>query len=262
MNEGHIILGSREFSNKTPIKSRFGNILTRTIFRISTGIRLTDTQTGLRGFSASMLPWLISIKGDRFDYEMNMLLLAKKNGWSLLEIPIRTIYFNENASTHFRAVIDSFLVYLPLIKFGISSLAGGAVDFIALLVLNQLTNNLLLSVIGARAISSLINYTINRHMVFGDVSGLERKKTLIHYYTLVGVLLISNYLLIHILHMNLGLNLVTAKLITEGLLFFISYWAQKKVVFKNHLHTSDYKSDNVVIPPKPSIASSSHKLPQ
>lgn len=37
-------------------------------------IDLIDTQTGLRGYPARMLPWLVSEGGDRFEYELRLLL--------------------------------------------------------------------------------------------------------------------------------------------------------------------------------------------
>ncbi|MCQ6562349.1 glycosyltransferase family 2 protein [Paenibacillus mendelii] len=88
----HIILGSRRFTGKVPMRSRFGNAVTRMVYSFSTGTPIQDTQTGLRGYSADMLDWLCGIPGERFEYEMNMLLEAKAAGYALLEVPIETVY--------------------------------------------------------------------------------------------------------------------------------------------------------------------------
>ncbi|QOC30409.1 glycosyltransferase family 2 protein [Microbacterium hominis] len=46
-----IVLGARAFSGEVPLRSRVGNGTTRWAFRLATGQRLRDTQTGLRGVS-------------------------------------------------------------------------------------------------------------------------------------------------------------------------------------------------------------------
>lgn len=105
-----IILGSRTFQGKVPGRSRVGNTLSRWIFTWFTGVKIWDTQTGLRGFPTEALDWLISILGERFEYEQNMLFDGKRAGYSFREIPIETIYENQNKGTHFHAVRDSLLV--------------------------------------------------------------------------------------------------------------------------------------------------------
>ena len=43
------------------------------LFTLATGERISDTQTGLRGYPAAMLPWLRSVRGERYEYELNLL---------------------------------------------------------------------------------------------------------------------------------------------------------------------------------------------
>jgi glycosyltransferase involved in cell wall biosynthesis len=114
-----IVLGSRGWTGKVPFKSRMGNSLTRRVFRASTGLLVGDTQTGLRAYPASMLPWLQAIEGERFEYEMSVLLDATKAGFVLEEVEIETVYLEGNESTHFRPLVDSVRVYIPLVKFSI-----------------------------------------------------------------------------------------------------------------------------------------------
>jgi len=56
-----MVLGTRNFSGNVPARSRFGNTATRWLFRLATGERIADTQTGLRGYPAALLPWLQSV---------------------------------------------------------------------------------------------------------------------------------------------------------------------------------------------------------
>jgi glycosyltransferase involved in cell wall biosynthesis len=120
-----IVLGSRGWTGQVPFKSWIGNTLTRRVFRASTGLRVGDTQTGLRAYPASMLPWLQAIEGERFEYEMSVLLDAAKAGFALEEVGIETVYLEGNGSTHFRPLVDSLRVYVPLVKFSVSSLGRG-----------------------------------------------------------------------------------------------------------------------------------------
>ena len=69
-----IVLGKRGFGKGTPAKSLMGNTITRHVFALSTGKMIYDTQTGLRGIPASLLPEMMHIPGERYEYEMNMLL--------------------------------------------------------------------------------------------------------------------------------------------------------------------------------------------
>ncbi len=225
-----IILGCREFVGNVPFKNLIGNKITRGIFSMISGIKIKDTQTGLRGFSPQMLPWLIHLKGNRYEYEMNQLLEAKSAGYELYSIPIATIYENNNEGSHFHPVRDSIRIYLPILKFSLSSISCGILDFVLLLILHRLTDNLMFSVTAARIISSLCNYFLNKNMVFHS-KGLHLT-AFFKYYALVIFILACNYLLLTFLVDILRLSLVAGKLLTEGILFFLSYIIQQKFIFR------------------------------
>lgn len=83
-DKGGFVLGSREFQRKDmPIRSFLGNTVTSRIFQGLFGMYIADTQTGLRGLATSELDWVIRLKGNHFEFEMNMLInmIKKKNGW-------------------------------------------------------------------------------------------------------------------------------------------------------------------------------------
>ncbi|MDQ6423450.1 bifunctional glycosyltransferase family 2/GtrA family protein [Paenibacillus sp. LHD-117] len=230
-HRNHIVLGSRQFTGKVPLRSRFGNSATRMVFAYATGKPIQDTQTGLRGYSSDMLDWLCQVPGDRFEYEMNMLLEAPSAGYELVEVPIDTVYLDENKSSHFRPLADSARVYFPFLKFCTSSGFAAVLDFALLLLLQWLTSNLLVSVIGARVCSSIFNYAMNRRFVFAGGKGAAIRKSLPRYYSLVLIIVALNYAMLHLLHVNIGVPLVAAKLMTEASLFVLSYWAQRKFVY-------------------------------
>lgn len=231
--KSRIVLGCRRFTGKVPLRSRFGNTVTRLVYSFSTGQRISDTQTGLRGYTADMIGWLCRVLGERFEYEMNILLDADKEGYSFVEVDIDTIY-HTNHSSHFRTFIDSARVYLPIFMFSASSLLSGSLDFVLLLLLQYLQSNLLLSVIGARVCSSVFNYTLNKAFVFSKGNKLNSQSSMQKYFTLVLIIMALNYGLMHLLNVQNGVPLFYAKLLTETLLFLFSYWTQKSFVFRSH----------------------------
>ena len=119
---GRIVLGVRSFDTDVPLRSRIGNGFTNVAFRAATGRRVRDTQTGLRGYPAPLLPWLLTIPGERFEYEMNVLLEAARAGHRIEQVVITTTYLDDNASSHFSAVSDSARIYWPLLRYAAATL--------------------------------------------------------------------------------------------------------------------------------------------
>ncbi|WP_430784418.1 glycosyltransferase [Actinoplanes sp. G11-F43] len=165
-----MVLGVRRFTGRVPARSRFGNAATRIAFRLITGMAVTDTQTGLRGYPAHILPWLEAVPGDRFEYELRLLLNAARENLPVEEVDIATVYLDGNSSSHFRPVVDSARIYGPLLAFAASSLLAFTVDAAVLAALVTWTGDLTLSAIGARLVSATLNYTVNRTAVFSTRS--------------------------------------------------------------------------------------------
>ncbi len=222
-----LVIGTRSFSTETPFRSRFGNSITRIIFRIITGLNISDTQTGLRGLPKNLFAQLIKLQGKRYEYEMNMLLKIEQWRIPYMEVPIETIYLEDNQSSHFHPLRDSLLIYKRIIVFFASSLISFFVDYGAYAFFSfALYLAPWASYIFARIISSLINYTINRHVVFGT----NRKRSLIKYYGLALCIMVTGSRGVDFLTM-LGTNEILAKLIIDMPLFLVSYTVQRKHVF-------------------------------
>ncbi|MDQ8735003.1 bifunctional glycosyltransferase family 2/GtrA family protein [Paenibacillus sp. LHD-38] len=226
-----IVLGCRRFTGKVPLRSRFGNAATRLVYTFATGKRIYDTQTGLRGYSADMLDWLCRIPGERFEYEMNLLLEAPAAGFSFHEVAIDTVYLDHNKSSHFRPIIDSARIYAPFLKFSISSLSSAVIDILLLALIHFFSSSLLLAVMGARLTSSIFNYTMNKRFVFDRGKPSAIRTSMPKYFALVIVIFSLNYGLMHVFNERLGVPLLIAKLFTEAALFVFSYWAQRKFVY-------------------------------
>ncbi|WP_024286593.1 bifunctional glycosyltransferase family 2/GtrA family protein [Cellulomonas sp. KRMCY2] len=225
-----MVLGARRFTGHVPVRSRFGNAMTRPLVGLATHLRVQDTQTGLRGYPASMLGWLQTVPGDRFEYELTVLLRAQGAGYRIEEVGIETIYLEQNASSHFRPLADSLRVLAPLLRFLLSSLGAFAVDAVALLALHAVTGQLLTSVVGARVISSTVNFLTNRRLVFAGGSDKPVGAAAAQYWSLAVALLAAGYGLLAALT-HVGLPLVAAKVVTDATLFAASFQVQRRVVF-------------------------------
>lgn len=230
-----LVLGSRRLKKDVPIRSHIGNTVTRLVYRISTGQRVWDTQTGLRAFSAKLIPQFLTVPGKRYEYEMNMLLTCSRIGILILEEEIETIYIDGNVSSHFDTVKDSWRVYKEIFKFSAASLISFLVDYGLYSMLTLCTSGLenvssiLISNIGARIVSASVNYTINRKLVFQSKAHVVRSA--VQYAVLAGAILASNTIVLSFLADYLRINRYAAKLITELLFFFLSWLVQRKVIF-------------------------------
>lgn len=228
-----MVLGERSFTAASgppvPLRSRLGNTVTRWLFRAVTGTRVNDTQTGLRAYPADVLGWLQSVPGDRFEYEFTLLLRARGAGVEIHQTSIQTIYLDANESSHFRPVVDSLRIYAPLLRFAASSLAGYALDVVALLLLSRLGAPLVAAILGARVVSAAANFAINRDLVFGHAGPATRAAG--RYAVLAAALLGANACLMTLLVTGWGVSLLVAKVVVEALLFTVSYAAQQRLVF-------------------------------
>ncbi|MEK0156969.1 bifunctional glycosyltransferase family 2/GtrA family protein [Arthrobacter oryzae] len=225
-----MVLGTRSFTGNVPARSRFGNTATRLLFTLATGERISDTQTGLRGYPASMLPWLRSVHGERYEYELNLLLEARQAGYAIKSVDIATVYLNHNSGSHFRPLADSARIYAPLLKFLASSFTAFLVDTVMFLILSAASDSLLLAVVGARAVSSAVNFAVNRRMVFRHGRDKPAARTGVRYFGLVVVLLAANFGLIAALEAA-SVPALPAKLLAEIALLSVSYVVQQRYLF-------------------------------
>ena len=83
----------------------------RFFFSLAAGCFLEDNQSGLRGFSTDCLPWLTEIGGEKYDYEMNVLLYAARQELPITQLPIETVYLDGNQSSHFDPLRDTLRIY-------------------------------------------------------------------------------------------------------------------------------------------------------
>ena len=225
-----LVLGCREFDGKVPLKSKFGNSVTRVVYRLATGVGVSDTQTGLRAFSDRLTKRLLSVSGDRYEYETNMLMELARDKTRILEVPIKTVYIDDNSSSHFDPIKDSVKIYKEILKFSASSLAGFGADYLSFIILSLLTGSVVFSNVTARVISSTLNFSLNRKFVFDSDKPLAASA--VQYFTLAAFILAMNTALLALLTAKLGVNVFAAKILVECTMFVFSFLAQRTVVFK------------------------------
>lgn len=136
-----VVLGSRRFTGRVPIRSRIGNSITRIVFTMASGNRVYDTQTGLRDIPISLIPWMLKIDGERFEYEMQVLLEVGPSGYGFRQIIIETVYRPENSS-HFHTVRDSIHLCFPFLKFCMSGIISAVADYILLFLFQWMIGSL------------------------------------------------------------------------------------------------------------------------
>lgn len=234
-----LVIGSRTFGDDVPLRSRFGNLLTNKLVSLLVGINITDTQTGLRVIPIKYVKQLLSFKSNRYEFEFEMLLSAKQSNVELIEVPIQTVYLNDNETSHFRVIADSISIYSRFFKFAFSGLGSFLIDFVSFYILvnfmmNATSSNfILLATIIARLLSAIFNYGVNKKIVFQD----QGSWTLLKYVTLMFVQMIASGLMTTLMseltgQLNSTFWITFIKLWIDFLLFLISYQIQKKVVFK------------------------------
>jgi len=223
------VLGVRMFAGTVPLRSRLGNVLTRHIFALVTGVRIADTQTGLRGLRLSMVPELIGLEGERYDYEMTMITHLCRSGQRPIEVPIETVYLDGNRSSHFNPVWDSMRIYFVLARFLLSSAIAAGIDFAGFSVAFAMTHHIGLSVAVGR-LSSLVNFTLNRGFVFHYRASVL--SALWRYYLLAICIGCLSFALIWSLTTLMYWNVFVAKICVDAVLSLVSFSVQRTLIFR------------------------------
>lgn len=240
LERGQIVLGCRDFSgNNVPPKSKIGNNITKFVFRFACGIKISDTQTGLRAIPSKYLPLMVSIKGERFEYETQVLLEMNRRNIPFGEVTIETVYIEDNATTHFHPIRDSFKIYMVILKFILSSLLSFVIDYVLFLVTELIIGDklerwlkVMIATAAARIVSSVFNYMVNKNAVFESDEPVRRSMP--KYYVLCICQAAVSYGFVNMFsYIFKAKDFVTSliKVVVDIVLFLISFQIQRKWVF-------------------------------
>ena len=231
-NPDYYILGCRNFKEKqVPKKSMFGNIITRKVMSFFIGLNISDTQTGLRAMSKTVATKLLTVKGDRYEYETNTLIECKNMDIPIKEEKIETVYLNNNVGSHFNPIKDSISIYKIFIKYILSAISSFGIDlllFVLFCSFLRISNEVFYATILARIISSIYNYLINAKVVFKKMS----KVSFIKYIILVIVQMLISAFVVNYLDNNTYINTLLIKIVVDLVIFMVNFIVQREFIFK------------------------------
>ena len=227
-NPDALTIGARTISREMPTRNWFGNVYTKLAFFCATGKRVGDTQTGLRGFSDRAFPFMLRVRGKRYEYEMNVLMWWARSNSRIVEIPILTLYEEGNKNSHFKAVRDSIRIYWEIIKFSAPSFLCFALDVTLFGLLYYLCLPFWAANTLARLPCALIHFftlktLITKHKVFTRISAP-------HYAAVAIAILALNTLLLWGM-LALGMYAIWAKVVVDVVMFFATFVLQRKRVY-------------------------------
>lgn len=119
-NKKILLIGSRNMAQEgVPKKSSFGNKFSNFWFRVETGIRLQDTQSGFRLYPLFAMKDLKLIT-NKFEFEIEAIVKAAWSGIEVKNIPIQIHYELVDRVSHFRpfkdftriSILNTWLVFL------------------------------------------------------------------------------------------------------------------------------------------------------
>ena len=238
-NPGCVVFGCRDFKEEgVPFKSYYGNTITRAVMKIFCGISLSDTQTGLRAIPQDLITAFVNTKGERYEYEMQQILQCREDDIPIVEVPIKTIYIEENKGSHFNPLTDSVKIYAQFGRFIFASLSAFLVDiilfslFVSLFIIpfKDGERYILISTVLARVISAAWNFLVNRKVVFRAKTGII--KNVLKYAALAICQLLLSALLVTVLFRLTHFNETAIKVVVDCILFLISFQIQREVVFR------------------------------
>lgn len=224
-----LVLGSRRFTSGVPLRNRFGNLVTAAAMRWIAGLRLADTQTGLRGIPRSLALRLLETKSGGYEFELDMLLLAKHAAFAIAEVPIATVYLDGNRSSHFNPLRDSMRIYFVLLRFTLVSLATALIDNSIFRLVLAFVASLPEAQLAARAAALSFQYPAARRAVFH--SGQPHRRELPRFLAVAAAHALLSYAAIHWLTQTHGFTLFPAKIAVETALFPLNFLLQRDWVF-------------------------------
>lgn len=228
-------LGVRDFSGKSiPLRSRFGNVLTKFIVNCFYKTPLQDTQTGLRAIPNLLIEALLNCPKDRYEFEFEMFFIARNLSIVINQIPIKTIYMNNNQSSHFRPIIDSMRIYAIFFRYGATAVFSFILDFSLFCLFINISGKLAYSVLGARFCSATFNFFANKKLTFKSQKSITvaaSKYALLAAFS--GIMVWQLTALLHYLH----LNLYVSKICADFIFFCANFLIQHFWVFRDRMTT-------------------------
>ena len=208
-----LILGKRLLDKSSPIKSRIGNGITRVLYRMTTGRRIYETQTGLRAFSDRLLPRFLKLPGHRYEFEIDMILDASNA--DIIEVDIQTVYFDNNAASHFRPLQDTVSLDKEFLRYKLPSINAGLAGLLLFVLIVNFGGAWILACVLSRLFTILLKGGLNRVVPFAEKPSVGR------YVLTSGIVLLCDIGVMAAL-VSVGVNVYTAKVLSGIVMIFVS----------------------------------------
>jgi GtrA-like protein len=225
----NLVLGVRTFGAGTPMRSLIGNTISQIVYRLLLGVRLSDTQTGLRGIPKAFAEECLAIRSNRYEFETEQLALIGPKGNKVAEIPIETVYENNNASSHFDPFFDSFRIYFIVLRYAFSSIVTSLVDLVVFGLVLSLSGSVMTSNLAARMVALGLQFQLLKSFVFQSRAGLLKLVSFVAYVMIMG--LISGVLQ-EALTSYVGIGALPAKPLIETLMFIFNFLFLRTLLFR------------------------------
>jgi len=217
-----LVLGKRILHKNTPFLSRLGNGTTRLFFHLETGKYVYETQTGLRGFGADLARDFLRIPGKRYEFESDMMLICADR--PIIEVDVETVYFDNNAGTHFRPLVDTLRLHREYYRYKLPSLIAAAADYLLfVLLLLVFPGAVIPAQFGSRALSLALKALLHRAIFYS-----ERLRPARYLITCAVILAVETGLVAGLCALGLGPYL--AKLLAGFSVIFLSIGLRKLFV--------------------------------
>ncbi len=226
VNPHTLVFGSRKFTGKVPFRSRIGNELTEIAYDVFSGVKMCDTQTGLRAFTGDLIPDLLNISGQRYEYEINMLFGFTKKRIKIIEHEIETIYLNDNSSSHFHPIRDTLRLHWQIFKASSYSHISIAVEYILFALIWLISDKLIIANAVSKSVSALLRFILNRK--FGFAPQKNALRSAIKYVFISLGIIVLNTTILYIVITFCSVPPLLSKLIIILFGYIIS-WIVKKL---------------------------------
>ncbi|MPN18403.1 hypothetical protein SDC9_165763 [bioreactor metagenome] len=189
---------------------------------------MADTQTGLRCYPRNIAEKCLEITHSRYEFQLEALLMGLTQV-PIVQIPIQTIYEDNNRCSHFKPLRDSLRIYAVFLRFTLSSLICSLVDYIIFAIVFLLSAHVLYALITARVLSVALNFLLNRSKVFHSEGRFYAQ--IVKFCLLAIALFSGSYWGIVWTQKALDWSPLLAKIFVELFLFLGSFVVQWSMIF-------------------------------
>ena len=223
------IFGSRDFKRDVPLRSKIGNTISRYVYRFLIGLNLSDTQTGLRGIPHRLMELSLGIRSNRYEFETEQIIAAKTASFKFKEVPIQTVYIDDNSGSHFNPILDSFRIYFVLLRYALSSIATALTDLLLFYILTANGMSILSANMSARAFALWIQFMLLKKYVFKSKAGLSIFAAYVAYVFFSGYVssVMQAQFAGHLLNSPL-----LAKVVVELVIWIVNFMFLRDIIFR------------------------------